>query len=137
MAWVISLHLQSGPDAIRTVRKLASAAARSVGASETDAYDVEVAVSEAVSNAHLHAYGGSQEGPIEVDMEFDGTNLTIIVHNSGKPVTDRMTVPRSLPQTDSGGRGLYLIGQLMDEVVVTHPDRDGRGTAVKMVKHIH
>lgn len=137
MAWVISLHLQSGPDAIRTVRKLAGAAARSVGASETDAYDVEGAVGEAVSNAHFHAYGGSQEGPIEVEMEFDGTNLTIIVHNGGKPVTDRMTVPRSLPQADSGGRGLYLIGQLMDEVVVTHPDRDGRGTAVKMVKHIH
>lgn len=136
MAWTITIRLYSHPEALRTLRKLVDAAAQSVGASEADAFDLEVAVGEAVTNAYVHAYGGRRKGKVEVDIGFDGTNFLVAVHDSGKPVTDKITIPARLPEPGRGGRGLYLIGKLMDGVEIIHPDRRGRGTAVKMVKRL-
>lgn len=120
---------------MRTVRKLVNSAARLAGASESDAYDLEVAVGEAVTNAYLHAYGGKTEGKIDVDLGYDGKDFLVSVHDGGKPVTDRITIPKNPPE-HGHGRGLFLIGQLMDEVNIVQPDREGRGVAVRMSKKI-
>lgn len=136
MAWTLTIRVYSHPEALRTVRKLVNAAARSLRATEQDAYDLEVAVGEAVTNAYVHAYGGRTKGKIEIDLGFDGTSFLVSVHDSGKPVTGQITVPERLPERGKGGRGLYLIGQLMDTVKIVHPDRRGRGTAVTMTKRL-
>jgi len=135
MAWTLTIRVYSEPTAMRTVRKLVNSAARMAGASEQDAYDLEVAVGEAVTNAYLHAYEGKIEGEIDVDLGYNGKDFLVSVHDGGKPVTDRITVPQSPPERGHG-RGLYLIGQLMDEVHIVQPDRNGRGVAVQMSKKI-
>jgi len=135
MAWTLTIRVYSEPTAMRTVRKLVNSAARMVGGSEQEAYDLEVAVGEAVTNAYLHAYEGKPEGKIDVDLGYDGKAFLVSVHDGGKPVTAAITVPQSPPERGHG-RGLYLIGQLMDEVQIVQPDRDGRGVAVRMSKQI-
>jgi anti-sigma regulatory factor (Ser/Thr protein kinase) len=37
---------------------------------------------------------------------------------------------------DEAGRGLYIMSKLMDTVEVIHPDRRGRGTAIRMTKRL-
>lgn len=133
--WSLTIRVYSEPPAMRTVRKLVNSAARMVGASDQEAYDFEVAVGEAVTNAYLHAYNGKTEGEIEVDLGYDGKAFIVSVHDGGKPVTGSITVPRNPPPRGQG-RGLYLIGQLMDEVEIVQPDRNGRGVAVRMSKNL-
>lgn len=136
MVWTLTIRVYSQPEAMRTLRKLVNSAARSVGASEADAFDLEVAVGESVTNAYVHAYGEKTRGRIDVDLGYDGEDFHMSIHNSGRPVTGKITVPTDLPGGKSG-RGLYLIGKLMDQVEIVHPFKHGRGTAVRMVKHLH
>ena len=132
--WQFTLRMSTTSQDLRMARRLVAAAAREAGANDAVAFDLEVAVGEALENAHVHAYG-RRRGKLEVELQFDGTTLGIAVHDSGKPMATAMQIPTTLPPPGAG-RGLYLIGQLMDEAQLVHPDRRGRGTAVHMRKRI-
>jgi anti-sigma regulatory factor (Ser/Thr protein kinase) len=135
LPWQISLRLETDPqesDVLRATRKIVHAAAKTVGAADPVAYEIELAVGEALSNAWLHAYGGGI-GIIELDTAFDGTYFTFTIHDRGAPITALPAIPRDLPQKGRG-RGLYLIGQLMDEAEVLK--REGQGVALRMRKRV-
>lgn len=116
-------------------RRLVAAGAREAGADAATMFDLEVAIGEALGNASAHAYRGSRRGKLEIEFRFDGTDLAIAVHDSGRPVSTAMQIPTELPPPGAG-RGLYLIGRLVDEARLIHPDRRGRGTAVYMRKRL-
>jgi len=135
LPWQISLRLETDPqesDVLRATRKIVYAAAKTVGATDAVAYEIELAIGEALSNAWLHAYGGGI-GIIELDAAFDGTFFTFTVHDQGAPVTPLPAIPRELPKKGQG-RGLYLIGQLMDEAEVLK--REGKGVALRLRKRV-
>ncbi len=134
MAWTISLTLTTDPQVLRIVRKMVSSAATAEGAAIIDASDIEVAVGETLMNAHFHAYGG-EPGPLSLTVEFDGLRLAVTVSDEGKAIAERPTVPMSLPPPGRG-RGLYLIGQLMDDVNVIASSTRQPGIAVRMAKRI-
>lgn len=116
-------------------RRLVAAGAREAGADDATTFDLEVAVGEAVENAAVHAYGGHRRGKLEIEFQFDGTDLTIGIHDRGKPIAAVTQIPTTLPPPGAG-RGLYLIGRLVHEARLVHPDRRGRGTAVYMRKRL-
>ena len=84
--------------------------------------DIELSVSEAVNNAIIHAYGNEGGYPVEVNFTIKKDRLVINVCDHGKKMTelsppsliykseDRKTLPES-------GMGLFIINQIMDEVV--------------------
>ena len=133
MSWEIAFHLDTQPEAMRAVRRLVYAAVLAEGGSDGDGRDIELSVGEALANARRHAYEGGV-GPIDVEMGFDGTLLTVTVHNGGKPVSP-VEVPRRLPEKGTGGRGLYIIGRLMDQVEISRRE-GGEGTSVRMAKRL-
>jgi len=136
MAWQVTLEFVTDPAVFHVIRKTIVAAALAEGTSADAAGEIEVAVGEALSNAFIHAYDHSV-GPLEIDLTFDGARLTVLVHDHGKALTDRPTVPSTLPApTGRGGRGLFIIGQFMDEAEVLHPGPRGPGTAIRMVKRL-
>ncbi|MGH2397810.1 MAG: ATP-binding protein [bacterium] len=137
MPWEVTLKFVTDPAVFHIVRKSLAAAAVAEGMSRDAASEIEVAVGEALSNAYIHAYG-RDVGPLEIDLASDGARVTILIHDHGKPLTDRPAIPGTLPQRGDGrgGRGLYLIGRLMDEAEVIHPGPRGRGTAIRMVKRV-
>lgn len=134
--WGATYRLFTHPESVRIARALVVPAAGLAGFPATDVLDIQVAVSEAVGNAFLHAYGGRRTGRVALDVEFDGAILTISIHDSGRPVTGGLAVPQSLPLRGEGGRGLYIIGRLMDSVEVRQPGFRGRGTLVIMKKRV-
>jgi anti-sigma regulatory factor (Ser/Thr protein kinase) len=133
--WRATFQLFHHPESVRLARLLVMPVARLAGFEGDTIRDIQVAVAEAVSNAYLHAYGGGPTGRIEVDVEFDGSLLTVGIHDSGRPVTHRLTVPEGLPPSGRGGRGLYVMARLMD-VVEIRQGRRGRGTLVVLKKHV-
>ncbi len=135
MPWKFAFHFDADPNTIPIIRKLIATTARLEGASETDAFTIEASVNEVLSNAFRHAYGG-RAGPVGVDLAYDGVRLQILVSDDGPPIPIAPTIPEALPPRSTGSRGLYLVGQLMDEAEILCPHRDGRGTAVRLVKYL-
>lgn len=99
--------------------------------------DVKTAVSEAVTNAELHGYGGG-EGIIRVEVELDGRELTVRVKDSGVGIPDVAKAREPLFTTDTtgerSGMGFSFMEAFMDELEVE--SAPGAGTTVTMKKRI-
>ncbi|HIT64055.1 MAG TPA: anti-sigma F factor [Candidatus Ventrimonas merdavium] len=99
--------------------------------------DVKTAVSEAVTNAELHGYGGG-EGIIQVEVELDGRELTVRVKDSGVGIPDVAKAREPLFTTDTtgerSGMGFSFMEAFMDELEVE--SAPGVGTTVIMKKTI-
>jgi serine/threonine-protein kinase RsbW len=74
--------------------------------------DIALVVSEATTNAVLHAYGDTTPGPLYVAATLGGESLTVWICDIGSGMR---------PRRDSPGLGLGLgvITQLCDEVLIS------------------
>ena len=92
--------------------------------------DVVLCIEEACTNAIRHS--GSQD-ELQVWLAFEGEALHAEVKDRGRGFDVRGFDPARMPAPmDLGGRGLYLISQIMDEVRLRR--RPHGGLAVSMVK---
>jgi anti-sigma regulatory factor (Ser/Thr protein kinase) len=98
-------------------------------------FDLQLAVEEACANVIEHAYGG-KGGDFQVRFEASEHDVTITVHDHGRPFTPgdvsepNLTLP--LEERRIGGLGLYLMRRLMDEVRFSFAED---GNTLVMVKH--
>lgn len=86
---------------------------------DTEVYQVQLAVSELVTNIVTHGYDGGESGDIEFAATWDTRRVVVDVYDTGQPFTAPNAA--ALPDPDAlqeGGYGLFLIAQTMD--VVTH-----------------
>lgn len=85
---------------------------------------VALAVTEAVSNAILHAYPNDANGTVAVTVSDTPTSVTITVTDTGVGMASRTS-------SNGLGFGLRLIDQLAtDHTVTSYPDR---GTTLAMM----
>ena len=121
---VLVRRYRAQPDEIGRIRHDVKAHAREQGARDPDA--VALAVTEAVTNAVLHAYvDAPQPGEIEVVVQraAEAHSVEILVCDDGRGMR---------PRTDSPGLGLGLplVATLADRFEVQA--RAGGGTRVRM-----
>jgi serine/threonine-protein kinase RsbW len=89
-------------------------------------YNVQLAVHEACTNIVDHAYDGEPRGRVVIDLTYDTsrTQLVVELHDTGHGF-DLTGVPAlNLEQPQEHGYGLFLIRNLMDDVIYT-PGPDG------------
>ncbi len=105
------------PDSVPDARRQATAWASELGAGPDKLADIALAVSEACTNAVLHAYVGEQPGSFRVRVER-GEGVRVLVTDWGRGLR---------PRHDSPGLGLGLpvIARLTTSVEV----RTGEGEA--------
>ena len=109
-----TLHLTLPPSS-SCLPDLRRSVARSLeGVDEEVVADVLLALDEAVSNAIRH---GSRAGdPVLVSVKADGGWIEMVVRDGG-PTPHLPHLPAEPPPAlQTGGRGLWLILQLVDEV---------------------
>jgi len=99
--------------------------------------DVKTAVSEAVTNAVIHGYGG-KEGIIYIQVTVQGQELSVEVEDKGVGIGDVQKAMEPMYTTDTSGErsgmGFSFMEAFMDQVqVVSAP---GQGTRVVMKKRI-
>ena len=135
MPWKLELRLQTEPTAIRATRKAIASTMHAERMPDSDVVRAEIAVGEVLTNARRHAYGGGV-GPLEVELEFDGAGFSILIHDHGRPLTAPLATPDALPVEPSGGRGLYLIRRLVDEVEIIRSGFGEGGVAIRLVKYL-
>lgn len=89
-----------------------------------------VGVTEALANAVLYGNAADPDKTVRVEVSLDATRVTLRVEDQGAGFDPADVPDPTLPDNleEAGGRGLFLIRNLMDEV-----EYNDRGNAVRMV----
>ncbi len=99
--------------------------------------DIKTAVSEAVTNAVIHAYE-DKIGPVTIDAVIEGKRLTVEVADRGVGIEDleqaREPLYTSKPELERSGMGFTIMENFMDELHLR--SAPGEGTVVIMAKVI-
>jgi anti-sigma F factor len=101
--------------------------------------EIKTAVSEAVSNAVIHAYGEAEDGFITVECSIDEDRRIIItVSDIGVGIEDvvqaREPLYTSKPGEERSGMGFTVMESFMDKLEVE--SEPGAGTRVTMIKNL-
>jgi anti-sigma regulatory factor (Ser/Thr protein kinase) len=112
----LELRLQASPAAVPGVRRAVVDFAELHGIGRGP--DIALAVSEAVTNAVLHAYRDGASGEVRIVACAEPESLVVVVRDYGCGMT---------PHADSPGLGLGLsvIGHLTTEMNIERPDTGG------------
>jgi anti-sigma regulatory factor (Ser/Thr protein kinase) len=120
----LALRLPAEPHVLSSLRRALRHWLEGLGATEAEAYDVLVAVTEAAANAVEHAYG-PVDAAFDVEAEVtDGADVHVVVRDQG-----RWRPPRG----HNRGRGTLLMQELMDDFQVATSDE---GTEVRMRRRL-
>ena len=99
--------------------------------------DIKTAVSEATTNAVVHAYK-EEGGIIEIFETITGNTVEITIKDQGVGIEDIKTAIKPFyttkPDEERAGMGFAVMQALMDEVEVKNGE--GGGLIVKLTKHI-
>ncbi|MEG2450300.1 MAG: anti-sigma F factor [Clostridia bacterium] len=98
--------------------------------------DLKTAISEAVTNAVVHAYGDNAEGVIDISATIVGRSITVTVADYGCGI-ENVDVAREPFYTtkqdeERSGMGFTIMETFMDEMQVV--SKVGGGTTVTMKK---
>lgn len=98
--------------------------------------DIRCAVSEAVTNAVVHAYGAAG-GRVYISAEIlEGRKMAVRVRDRGRGIPDIALAMTPLYTTDSNGErsgmGFAIMKSFTDILKVT--SKEGKGTSVLMIK---
>jgi serine/threonine-protein kinase RsbW len=135
---VVRLTFPAKAEYLLLARLALSGLARELRLGDELVADLKLAVTEACGNAVRHAYSGV-EGDVSVVFRIDDSRLHMTVEDHG----DGIRAPESpddeaaaeLSGPVESGMGMPIIRAIVDELAVEQGS-DGRGTVVRMVKHL-
>lgn len=118
------------PDQVAPLRHRVIAHAAENHVAEPPINDLALAVSEAVTNAVVHAFREREPGHVTVRLaiEPEANRVELVVADDGDGI-----VPR--PDTPGLGLGLPLIAQVADSLEIVTPPH-GPGTEIRMTFHL-
>lgn len=124
---MLRLSLPARPENIAVVRHALAGLAAELGGMPELVDDIKTAVSEAATNAIVHAYPEGEEGALEVSARVnDGRRLEIVLRDRGIGMQ-----PRPVSMEEPSLRvGLALIGAVADGFEVR--GEQGEGTEVRI-----
>ena len=109
----------------------------SIPLSEQSAYEMEMAVVEAVNNSIEHACHSQPGHPITIRMNLSEDRITFVVSDGGEAVEYFREMPAlkaaGHSQPAERGRGVQIMRALMDEVGYR---TDGNSNLLTMVKYL-
>lgn len=117
--------------AIDEVREWANHHVAEAGVDEEFAFAVEIALAEALANVVRHSFRGEPDHVVPVTLEIDDREARITIRDRGEPFDPSPYRPPDLDHASTGGYGVYLIEQVMDEVI-REPTADG--TLITLIK---
>ena len=129
-ARIVRLEIPNSPEFVSVARKTLEAIASTIGLTTREVEDLELAVGEACTNAVKYGEAGDQT--VQVIYRVGRNSIEIDVCNKGKAFTPP-ACPTPIENLQAGGLGLFLIDQLVDEMMI---DCKAGQTTLKMVKQI-
>jgi len=128
-----SLTLPSDLRMLSVARAFVEAVCQTQKLDNRTTHAVVLALGEAVTNIIRHAHCHHVEIPLQIRCKLTPQGLVLELQDEGAPF-DLDAVPRLDPgELRIGGRGVYLMRALMDEL--SCQPRGPRGNVLRMVKH--
>ena len=127
----VELVVTSDTRWLRLIRRVVREFSARAGLDSKTTHEVILAVDEAVSNVIKHSYKGDPDQKISLRCDRVEGGVEVEVRDQGEPFDPAQ---RKTPPPDElrpGGRGVYLIRSVMDEVEYW---RDGATNCVRMTK---
>lgn len=128
-----TLTIPSRAGAVDDARRWVAGHLEPAGATADAIWEIQLALTEALANVIKHAYAGDESQRIELALRADDDRVEIEIADSGAPFDAASYIPPDLEAASTGGYGVHLIDELMDEVD-RQPAGD-RGTRLRLVKH--
>ena len=121
MAFTFEAKLPGTPLGVRMLRQRMAQIAADCGMDQDAIADVQLAVSEAATNAVMHAYADAP-GELAVSAAVRGSELEIVIGDTGPGLVER-------PDSPGMGVGLPLIAAVAERLrIISHPG----GTEIHM-----
>lgn len=135
----IEMKFPAKTDYVGVVRLTTSGIASRMGFTYDEIEDLKVAISEAVTNAVLHAYKGEGEVTLGFGVYEDRLEIMVADHGGSfnlkdikKDIGPYNKESESIENLREGGFGLFLIDALMDKVQINNK----YGVIVLMTKYL-
>lgn len=128
------------PENERMARMIAAAFITNMNPTLEEMDDVKTAVSEAVTNCIIHAYGIEERENAEIEMfcEQEGQEFIVVISDQGKGIENISLAMEPLyttkPSEERSGMGFSFMEAFMNQVDVE--SEPGHGTKVTMKKRI-
>ena len=127
-----TLTIPSDSRLLSLARHFVEAVCQVGGVPSADTEAIVLALHEAVHNVIRHAHQGNPQAHLQIQCHLCPDSVEIHLIDEGRPF-DLAAVPYLDPsELRIGGRGVFLMRTLMDELVCQ--PRDGRGNTLRMVK---
>lgn len=128
------LVLPNEPSRVPEIRGFVSTFLADIRAPIDDSAEILLAAGEAAANAYRHGRRESGRSEVRVGCSFDGRVVTVTIADDGEGFDSARVESADLPDRfAAGGRGLYLMRELMDDVRV---ESSSAGTKVTMTRAI-
>lgn len=125
---------QNEPACVPLLRRHVRDFLQSLRIDPSTTYDILLATDEAAANAVAHGQSAGGNGHVRLRCSTEGACVVVAITDEGQgfdPSTVRM---HQLPDWASqGGRGLFLVRELMDEV---HINATSQGTLIEMRRQV-
>lgn len=133
-----SLQVPSSTANLVLIREFVNRVGEQSGLDESELAKLELAVDEACANVIEHAYGHNKTEEVTIRATFDEEEIRIEVLDTGRGFDpdsiDEAEVARLIEERKTGGLGLRLIRNLMDEV--HYEIQPGKKNELRMVKKL-
>src|SRR5206468_8153005 len=120
------------PEGVAEVNAAFAGFAEAHALPETVRRSVNVALDELLANALSHGRTGPDPCSVTVEVQLDQERVTVIFTDDGMPFDpferNAPDTTLSLEERSSGGLGIHLVGQLMDQV--SYQRREGHNVVV-------
>jgi serine/threonine-protein kinase RsbW len=127
-----SLTIPSDLRLLALARAFVEAVCQVAGLDKRTTDHIVLATDEATNNVMRHAHRGRPEMLLQIQCFIRADQIEIRLHDEGPPF-DLSNVPHYNPaELRVGGRGVFLMRRLMDELSVS--PRGERGNTLRMIK---
>jgi serine/threonine-protein kinase RsbW len=121
------MSLPARAENVAVVRHAIAGLAERLGMDEASLADLKTVVTEACMNVVVHAYAGTEPGPLEVEAESDLEGLTVVIRDHGSGIRPR---PDADVERPSLRIGLTLIAALSSSFEIK--GGADKGTEIRM-----
>lgn len=127
-----SLTIPSDLRLLALARAFVEAVCQVAGLDDRATHAVVLATDEATNNVMRHAHRERPDATVQIQCYLRPDRLEVRLHDEGAPF-DLTAIPHMNPaELRIGGRGVFLMRRLMDELSVER--RGERGNTLRMVK---
>lgn len=126
------LVVDSRLEALSQAREWVAERARQARLSRETIGDLKLVLTEAVTNVVRYSYDGEPGHQIILSWTVDDETLTLTIRDFGRPFDASSYQSPDLGELQTGGYGVFLIRNLMDEV--RYDTSSGVGTTLTLVK---